>query len=65
MLVASDLPGGLSHAFVRARALALGGRNEKVVALDREGAGVPVCGDETERGHISADRTILIQTILI
>ena len=48
MAVMFDLIGGLAHAFVWARALAFGGGDEEVVALDGEGAGVPVGGDEAE-----------------
>src|SRR5580700_7082581 len=48
MTVVLDLICGLAHGFVRAGALAFGGGDEQVVALNGQGAGVPVGGDETE-----------------
>ncbi len=48
MLVMSDLPCRLAHPFVRACALALGGRDQEIVAVNGERAGVPVGGDESE-----------------
>ena len=50
MIVMFDLVCGLAHAFVRARALAFGGGDEQIVAVDGEGAGVPVGGNEAESG---------------
>ncbi len=60
MLVVLDFPGSLAHAFVRARALAFGGGDEEIVALNGEGAGVPVGGDETEGQPMG--RTVPIRT---
>src|SRR5260370_2067909 len=49
MTVMFDLICSFAQTFVRTGALAFGGVDEKVVALDGESAGVPIRGNEAER----------------
>src|SRR5712691_9265155 len=50
MAVVFDFICGLAHTFVWTCALAFGGGDEEIVALNGDGAGVPIGGDEAERG---------------
>src|SRR5882757_114392 len=60
MAVVFNFIGGLAHTFVWACALAFGGGDEEIVALNGDGTGVPICGDETYSGN-SIARILRVQ----